>query len=233
MSAKRIVLFGFFAAYGAAVTFLWWKKKLLLFLHPDFVPLALAAAVVLAVVALSIVLLRHYHAVSIAPWRIVLLCLPLVLMFLTDLRPLSSASAIDRGLAPGSLTIGRRISSGQFATKPEKRSLYQWVIALNADPEPSHYDGQLVKVKGFITRDPHDSDQLLVARFILTCCAADARVLSLPLQKSLPILQTITNDQWIEVEGKMAIVEKEGKRSLIVVPSKVEAISIPDDPYEV
>jgi len=234
MLAKRILLFVFFATYSIAVLFLLLRKKLLLFLHPDFVPLAVAAAIALAIVALGILLLRHYHAITIAPWRIVLLCIPLLLIFFTNLRPLSSASAVDRTLAAGSLTIGRHVSSSQFATKPEKRSLYQWVIALNADPEPSHYDGQTVKVRGFIAHDPTlPDDQILVGRFILTCCAADARLLSLPVQKSVSLLQNVADDQWVDIEGKMAMVEKDGKRSLIVVPSKVEMIAIPDDPYEI
>ena len=234
MLAKRILLFVFFAAYSIGLLFLLLRKKLLLFLHPDFVPLAVAAAIGLAIVALGILLLRHYHAIHIVPWRAVLLCVPLLLIFFTDLRPLSSASAVDRTLAAGSLTIGRHVSASQFATKPEKRSLYQWVIALNADPEPSHYEGQIVKVRGFIAHDASlPADQLLVGRFILTCCAADARLLSLPVRKNVPVLENIADDQWVAIEGKMTVVENAGKRILLVVSRKVEVIAIPDDPYEI
>ncbi|MBI4836116.1 MAG: TIGR03943 family protein [Candidatus Abawacabacteria bacterium] len=230
MLAKKGLFIFLFAGYGLGFLWLLAKKKLLLFLHPDFVPLAVAAAVIMLLVAFSIFSLAHYHAVKLKRWRILLLCLPLLLICFTDLKPLSSIAAAERGINTGALTVGRRFTTGGFATKPEKRSLYQWVIALNADPEPSHYEGQAVNVKGFIM---HQEGQTLVARFILTCCAADARVLSLPIKSTQESVATLKDDQWVHVMGKMAVEEKDGKRSLIVIPTKVDLIAIPEDPYEI
>lgn len=160
--------------------------------------------------------------------------IPLIAIFFFDLRSLSSTSALERGLSTGALTIGRSVNKNQFATKPEKRSLYQWVIALNANPEPSHYAEQAVHVSGFIVHDPQlPDDQVSIARFIVTCCAADARVLTLPVKKSLPILSQLANDQWVDITGKMNVIDLQGKRTLVIVPSEVRLISQPDNPYEI
>lgn len=236
MLTKRISLFLLFLVYSIGFIFLIWNKRLLLFLHPDFLPLAYFAMIFLLLIALALLFskLHHHHLVTARWWKWLLMLLPLLAIFFFELKPLSSSAALDRGINTGSLTIGRRASVGQFATKPENRTLYQWVIALNADPEPSHYDGQKVRVRGFVLRDESlPIGQIAIAKFILTCCAADARVLSLPVQELDSILTTLANDEWVEVEGQMNVLENNGQRSLVVVPSKVTPISIPENPYEI
>ena len=236
MLAKRLLPILLFGGYALAIISLVWRKKLLLFLHPDFLILAYLA--IFTLLFLTVWLLfthkHHHHPVNLVWWRIVLLLLPLVTVFLFEMRPLSSSAALERGLSTGALTIGRSLNAHQFATKPEKRSLYQWVIALNANPEPSHYEGQAVHVSGFVVHDPSlPADQVNIARFIVTCCAADARVLSLPIQKTLPFFSELKDDEWIDVTGKMAVIETLGKRSLVILPTEVKRISQPDNPYEI
>lgn len=205
------------------------------FLHPDFVPLTIAAMIALFLLALALVLSHRTGSqpVHIPWWRVVILAIPLLVVFTVDVRPLSSSAALSRGTTTGALSIGRKVSAGNFATNPAKRSLYQWVIALNANPEPEHYVNQPVRIKGFVIHDPEGPDgQVLLARFIVTCCAADARVLSLPLIKA-PLLSDAQNDQWYEIEGVMQIVTAGDKRQLVVAPTKATPIAQPDDPYEI
>lgn len=233
MRARLWLFFLIFAAYTYLLVILWWQKKLSLFLHPDFIPLAFAAAVILLLVTLALLFQRHSHAHAIGWWRGLLLIIPIVVVSFVPLRPLSSSTALSRGSNSGVLSIGRKVNSMQFASNPAKRSLYQWVIALNANPEPTHYDGQPVNIKGFVLHDPAlPNDQVLLARFIVTCCAADARVLSLPIKKTA-VFAEAKDDQWFEVKGKMTIIETEGKRSLLVQPDSAQRISEPDDPYEI
>jgi uncharacterized repeat protein (TIGR03943 family) len=233
MRAKLWVFFILFAAYTYMLTILWWQKKLSLFLHPDFIPLAIGAAIILLIITFALLFQRHSHVHALSWWKTVFLLLPIVVVTFVPLRPLSSSTALTRGINSGVLSIGRKVNAMQFASNPAKRTLYQWVIALNANPEPTHYDGQPVNIKGFILHDPAlPSDQVLLARFIVTCCAADARVLSLPIQKT-SALANAKDDQWFAIKGKMVVVESNGQRSLLVQPDSAEQITEPDDPYEI
>lgn len=233
MRVKFWLMILLFASYSYLLFVLWWQKKLSLFLHPDFIPLAFAAAVVLGILTIALFFQRHSHVQAIVVWRWLVLLLPVVVVSFIPLRPLSSSTALTRGANSGVLSIGRKVNAMQFASNPAKRSLYQWVIALNANPEPSHYDGQPVNIKGFILHDPAiPGDQVLLARFIVTCCAADARVLSLPIQKT-PALDGAKDDQWFEIKGKMKVVEQAEQRILVVQPESATQIAEPDDPYEI
>lgn len=233
MRAKLWLNILLFAAYSGFLATLWWQKKLSLFLHPDFIPLAIAAALILLVVTIALFFDRHADGGGVVWWRMLILFIPLVVGFVIPLRPLSSTTALNRGATSGVLSIGRKVNSLQFASNPATRSLYQWVIALNANPEPSHYDGLPVNIKGFILHDPSIAhDQILLARFIVTCCAADARVLSLPIQQTTG-LEGAKDDQWYEIKGKMKVVTVDNKRELVVQPDSVHQIAEPDDPYEI
>ncbi len=66
----------------------------------------------------------------------------------------------------------------------------------------------------------------------MTCCAADARVLSLPIQKTSALVKA-KDDQWYAIKGKMVMVDSNGQRSLLVQPDSAEQITEPDDPYEI
>jgi len=236
MLAKKLFIAAVFLLYSLVVAWLLASKRVLLFLHPDFLPLAYFASAVMFVFALAIVFsrLHHHHFEKWSFLKMIYLLLPVILILVTDLKPLSSVAAIDRGLDTGALTIGRRVAVGQFGSKPENRTLYQWVIALNADPEPTHYQGQKVVIEGFVLRDPSmPAGQVAVAKFILTCCAADARVLSLPVLSEHTVLATLPNDVWVRVEGIMEVVEENGARQLVVKPNVVQQIPIPDNPYEI
>lgn len=233
MRAKLWLFFLLFAAYTYMLVILWWQKKLSLFLHPDFIPLAIVAACVLLVITLALLFQRHSHVHALSWWRGVFLLLPILVVTFVPLRPLSSSTALTRGINSGVLSIGRKVNALQFASNPAKRSLYQWVIALNANPEPTHYDGQPVNIKGFVLHDPAlPNDQVLLARFIVTCCAADARVLSLPLQKTAALAEA-KDDQWFEIKGKMTVIDVDGRRSLLVQPDSAKHITQPEDPYEI
>lgn len=61
------------------------------------------------------------------------------------------------------------------ANNPEDRSIVDWTRTLSVYPEPEAYAGQPVDVKGFVVHPPKlDEDLIIVARFMITCCAADA-----------------------------------------------------------
>jgi uncharacterized repeat protein (TIGR03943 family) len=152
----------------------------------------------------------------------------------TTPRTFTSQTALERGLTE-SLPI-TRLQPQEFrnATKPENRSLVEWVRLLNFNPEPDTYRGQKVKVQGFVIHPPNVSEQYLwIGRFIITCCAADAYPVGLPVK--LPPGQTRASfppDTWWEIAGEATSEELAGKRKLVVQASSLNQISEPKNPYD-
>lgn len=94
----------------------------------------------------------------------------------------------------------------------EERSLLGWVRTLNVYPEPDSYAGQKLKLQGLVLHSPElPPEYLLLSRFVITCCAADAYPVGLPV-KLTASRQVYPPDTWIEVEGKMITENLGGKR---------------------
>lgn len=142
----------------------------------------------------------------------------------------ASQTALQRGVTD---SIGATRSQPQAfhsVAIPEKRSLVDWVRTLNVYPEPDAYAGQKAKVKGFVIHPPEMSNQyLLLSQFIITCCAADAYPVGLPVKLSDGA--SYSADSWLEVEGKMYTENLAGKRQLTIDSTAVRKIPQPDNPY--
>jgi uncharacterized repeat protein (TIGR03943 family) len=108
------------------------------------------------------------------------------------------------------------------------------VRLLNFNPEPDTYRGQKVKVQGFVIHPPKVGEQYMwIGRFVITCCAADAYPIGLPVK--LPIGQSRTAfvpDSWLEIEGETIVEELQGKRKLIIQASSLKPIPEPKNPYD-
>lgn len=152
----------------------------------------------------------------------------------TTPRTFTSQTALERGLTEA-LPI-TRLQPQEFrnATKPENRSLVEWVRLLNFNPEPDTYKSQKVKVQGFVIHPPNVTEQYLwIGRFIITCCAADAYPVGLPVK--LPTGKTRTAfppDTWVEIEGETIVEELEGKRKLTIQAFSLKPIPEPKNPYD-
>jgi uncharacterized repeat protein (TIGR03943 family) len=154
---------------------------------------------------------------------------------------LTSQSAIKTGV--------RDIPSTRFqpqsfrtATKPEERSLIEWIRTINAYPEPDAYNGQLAKISGFVLHLPELPDNyLMLSRFVITCCAVDAYPVGIPVKLETS-RQTYPPDTWLEIQGKMigetlSVKEqvssktKIDKRSVVLAAQSIKSIPTPADPY--
>ncbi|WP_157685496.1 TIGR03943 family putative permease subunit [Paenibacillus donghaensis] len=91
--------------------------------------------------------------------------------------------------------------------------------------------GREVTFTGFLyPHEPRDADNTFTAaRFLVHCCTADAAPLGILVdpgqQKSLPA------DTWIEVRGKLQIVQYEGREMLQISAAKILPIPEPAVPY--
>ncbi len=149
---------------------------------------------------------------------------------------LTSQTALQRGISESLPEVRSQPEAFRLSVRSEERSLIDWIRTLNAYPEPAAYEGQKVKVSGFVVHLPQLEDNyLMITRFILTCCAVDAYPVALPVKLDTSRAD-YPPDTWLAIEGT-AIVEtlssqdNTDKRQLVISPSSIEKIPTPKDPY--
>ena len=115
-----------------------------------------------------------------------------------------------------------------FVLPPAQRSLTDWVRLLRSQPDPSLYAGDPVRISGFVLPQPSEPPQL--ARLLVRCCLADATPVGLPVR--WPAGRMPRADQWLAVEGTMAIEERNGQSRSVVVAQRITPIARPKRPLE-
>ena len=115
-----------------------------------------------------------------------------------------------------------------FLLPPAQRSLTDWVRLLRSQPDPSLYEGDPVRISGFVW--PQKGDQPQLARLLVRCCLADATPVGLPVR--WPPGQVPKADRWLAVRGTMAVEEHDGQKRSVVVAERIAAIPRPRRPLE-
>ncbi|MEB3232380.1 MAG: TIGR03943 family protein, partial [Leptolyngbyaceae bacterium] len=147
-------------------------------------------------------------------------------------QPFASDIALQRGVTDTLLMTRSQPQSFRLSVRPEEKSITDWVRTLNVYPEPDAYEGDPVDVSGFIIHPPDKPDNyVMIARFILTCCAADAYPVGLPV-KIEGDRADYPADEWFRVTGQMATEVINGDRRLTIVASNFEPIPQPRNPYD-
>ena len=224
-----------------------------LLIHPNYIGLVLATSIVFLLLAalrgLYIIRTnlnqdnRSEHITLFSPhFSSSLLLIIAILGLLIPPSILSSQAALQRGVTDTLPLTRFQPQSFRTSTKPEDRSLFDWVRTLNAYPEPDAYTGQKANVKGFIIHLPELPDNyILLARFVVTCCAVDAYPVGIPVQLEDSRVN-YPQDRWLVVQGTMKTEtlpvlshnSEPGKeeRQLVLVAKSVEEIPTPSDPYD-
>lgn len=119
-----------------------------------------------------------------------------------------------------------QFSSTAAGADAAQRNVYQWAYEF-ANTEPAEILGDPVDVTGFVYQaDEQPEGVFSVARFVVACCVADARGFTLPVQwgdaDSLP------NDQWVRVQGRVAT---DADGGLVILAETVETVETPANPY--
>jgi uncharacterized repeat protein (TIGR03943 family) len=225
----------------------WLTGKLFVLLHPNYMWLSNSAAFVLlglaAFKAIGIVRqLTSTQAVSAAKaehitllppkWSSAMLLAVAVFGLIYTPRAFASETALQRGIAD-TLTLTRS-QPQRFVRQqdPAERTIIDWVRTLNVYPEPDAYTDQAVKVTGFVIHPNQWSDSyLMISRFVLTCCAADAYPVGLPVKLTAP-RSTYPVDGWLEIEGRMITETLDNRRQLVIEPKTLTSVPEPRNPYE-
>jgi uncharacterized repeat protein (TIGR03943 family) len=228
------------AACGAlsAVMFLEWAHGGVgYFLVPKYHPAVLTGCVLLA----AMVLIRavavgfsltgaevHDHPLhnhELAPWRYVVMVLPLVLFFLI---PAEAFSANGTEVDPNSV--------GEFAHVPvraggvQELGVTQLERASTSLEGRNHFEGRLVKLTGQFVGE--DEKRFTLTRFRMNCCAADAlplRAVVMVDEKSKEsVPRRKLKNKWVEVTGRVQFLSlKNGNGflpALVVSPTEHEPL---------
>ncbi len=259
-TSRRRKLFNKFIPWLEVIAILTWATLVLkysitgqykLLIHPNYFFLVFASSICLLLLGIlrSLLLInspkipteKSDHITLFPPGLgSILLLLVAIAGWLIPPTVLTSATALQRGVTNTLPAIHAQPQAFITQTKPEERSLIDWVRTLNAYPEPDAYQGQPVNITGFVVNLPELPDNyLLLSRFIITCCAVDASPIGIPVQLD-NIQERYEPDTWLEVRGKMntatlAIRDRTDqireKRQLVVAATSIKPIPTPPDPY--
>ena len=221
-----------------------------LLIHPNYFSLVLGSGIILLV--LGIIKVKsisnnrqpnNSDHISLFPPGLgnsLLLVVAIAGLFIPP-KVLTSQTAMKRGVGDLPLTTIQP-QAFRTASKPEERSLIEWIRTINAYPEPDAYSGQPANITGFVLHLSELPDNyIMLSRFVITCCAVDAYPIGIPVK-----LDTSRNDYpvdtWLTVEGS-AIAETlpvkdrietnkiTEKRSVVIEARAIKTIPTPADPY--
>ncbi len=230
-------------AWGILMLKYWLTGKLYLLIHPDFFWLVVVAGIALLIIGFSkgLQLWKQRQRpqipsgghINLFPpgWGSFLLLITAILGLMITPRVFASQTALDRGVTESTGVSRTQPQAFRATIRPEERSLVDWVRTLNVYPEPDAYTGQKAKVQGFVIHQPKVSEEyIFLARFVLSCCAADAYPVGLPVQIS-GTRQQYPPDTWLEVEGQMTTQTIAEKRQLTIKADSLKKIPQPKNPY--
>jgi len=96
--------------------------------------------------------------------------------------------------------------------------------------QPAAYVKQDIEFSGFVYhQDDFPKDCFLVARYAISCCAADAQVTGLLCR--FPDQQKIPDDQWVRVKGEIAVESYQSQEIPVVEGSSLQLTEALQNPY--
>ncbi|GAE33557.1 TIGR03943 family putative permease subunit [Halalkalibacter akibai] len=98
------------------------------------------------------------------------------------------------------------------------------------DLQLDRFIGKTIEIVGFVYREPEFEDnQLVVARFGMTCCVADASVFGTMIEADEA--SQLENDTWVRVTGVLDQTDYYEFRIPLVKLREIELVEQPDSPY--
>ena len=115
-----------------------------------------------------------------------------------------------------------------FVLPPGQRTLTEWVRLLRSQQDPDLVDGNPVNISGFVWTQRNGPP--LIARLTVRCCLADATPAGLAVD--WPDGFEPTTNQWLAIQGEMAVTMRNEQRVAVVMPKKITPIPRPKRPLE-
>lgn len=160
-----------------------------------------------------------------------LLIVVIVLGFAIPSASLTSVTASQRSGDINSVNLENRLNSLSRFANTNNFDIGDWIASINYNPDFTTYVGKEVNITGFIfAPNYYPQDIFLASRFVVTCCAVDARPIGLNVK--LDNWKSQYNlDEWVNIKGKFTIGDVNGVNQLIIVPESIQKTEEPDRPY--
>jgi putative membrane protein len=157
-------------------------------------------------------------------WIMGLMVVPVVLVLFAPVTTLGTFSA---GKRAGFSGAGFAASAGDIGSG--ELTLID-VAAAETSPEGERAlakrAGDNVSLLGFVSiRDDTPADEFLLARYVVTCCVADATIAEVRVVNVTP--GQFANEDWVQVTGTIFPIGRE----VIVDASDIARVERPDHPY--
>lgn len=220
---------------------LYFSGKITYYVHPDFAFLDLISGIFLAIVLFLLIVslgsktgrATLSNSFSQSKFKFIMSVLPLVLFFIFQPKTLSSQAFATRSITGGGdVGLSRQVEKpAEFVINTEKRELIDWIRLFSENAEPDVYAGMKVHLTGFVIKDGTlPENYFTVARFVVSCCAADARPIGLPVKYDASKFD-LKSDEWIDMNGHFEVDEVDGQRQPVIVLTEAKKIEIPANPY--
>jgi uncharacterized repeat protein (TIGR03943 family) len=208
--------------------------KLTWYINLRFIPLTVLAIILLAVMAQMIFTSSrkrnsdddHVHTSS---GNLLILLIPILIGVLLPARPLDSSAVDTKGVNVNAPLIANTTAT-EFEAAADRRNILDWMRIFNYEKDLTPYLNQKAKIIGFVYHDDRlAADQFLVSRFVISCCAADAFAVGIPVQWDGA--SEFEANTWVQVEGPVEAAEFNGQKTPLVLASSVETVRAPEQPY--
>jgi putative membrane protein len=216
---------------GLYIVYLYYVKKLNFLIHERYIIFTLIAGIILVVIGLSGIIKNPDPKNS--KFKISINFAMLVLAILIPFIPLRSLSsnAFDSRSLNGSV----RVSSNEkqditqkikFSVNTNDFTIYDWLKAKGLDDLSVFKDKEFTGT-GFIT--PKEGSIFSLSRFIVSCCVVDASPVGILVEYDYN--KEFKANDWLEVKGQFKIIEVNGIKEPVIVPTSVIKINQPDSVY--
>lgn len=220
-----------------ATLWLFFEGTLNWYIHPRYEWFALIMAGFGAVMSIAALAKRtgaHHAYTSRRSWIAQggLLIIMLVITLVIPPAALTTITATQRVVNSAASSVSGARESAILKERGDYTNftIKDWVSLFAQSNDPALYEHKSVKVSGFVTPSS-DRDVYFVSRFLVTCCAVDARPIGVPVYD--PGWQDkLSADQWVEVSGVLAANphQSSGERT-VVIPNYTHKIKQEADPY--
>jgi putative membrane protein len=230
------------AGLGGYLLERFWSGRLILYIHQRFTWLILLSA--FALIGLAINTFNHRPAVWTqdeafliqdfaqphAKLELIILVIPLILGILIPASSLGASAASSRSINQNAPISARGSNTLSFSQDSEDRSILEWLWAFEEMSQPEEIIGDKVNVEGFIfiTETGSSEQTIMVGRFLITCCVADAIPVGIAL---IPPEGQNLPDGWVRVQGTMTIKTVDGRETLFIEADRLLPIEAPNNPY--
>jgi putative membrane protein len=173
----------------------------------------------------------HDHGAA-PSWPILgLIAVPLIVGLVVPAKPLGAAAIGTSGVSNAYTSLQGSGNSTQLSVAATDRNVLDWIKAFNTSENVDEFTGQEADVIGLVYRDIRfkDTSQIMVARFIISCCVADASAIGVTVQSA--DAAKLAQDSWIHVKGKFQVQNIDGQKVPVLMAESIEPTNQPTQPY--